>query len=208
MENEPAPPEKAAGVEDVEMTEAELTARAAAAAVPSTGAAAAPSVPPGSADAAAAIEVEVEEEEDGELEETQETARVTGDYEDDSEASETKDLTTQYHHIISTVAGLDSAWLTVLKSYDADNVLQTRYRWEAFEQWHKLNDKATEINAELATRGQQPLPPAKMFPQVYEHLSTMGMNVLTDWERETGYADADLDDRAKQSFVDHEKESR
>ncbi len=36
----------------------------------------------------------------------------------------------------------------------------------------------------------------------------MGMNVLTDREHETGYADSDLDDRMRQSFVDHEKESR
>ncbi len=47
-----------------------------------------------------------------------------------------------------------------------------------------------------------------MFPQVYEHLSTMGMNILTDHERETGYADSDLDDRMKQSLVDYDRESR
>ncbi len=70
-----------------------------------------------------------------------------------------------------------------------------------------MNVKAAEVNAELARGNQQPLPPAKMFPQMYEHLSSMGMNVLTDRERETGYANDDLEDRAMQSFCDFEAES-
>ncbi len=102
----------------------QLTAWAAATAVPAGGGAAVALVPQEGVDAAAAIGVE--EEENGELEETQETERVTGEYEDDSEVSEIEDLTTRYHHVISTVSGLDDAWLTILKSYEDDH-LQTRY---------------------------------------------------------------------------------
>ncbi len=69
MENERAPPEKSVGVEDVEMTETELTAQAADTAAPAAGAAAAPLVPQAFMDAAAALEAE--EEEDGELRDTQ-----------------------------------------------------------------------------------------------------------------------------------------
>ncbi len=47
-----------------------------------------------------------------------------------------------------------------------------------------------------------------MFPQMYDYLSNMGMNVLTDREHETGYADNDLEDWTRQSFRDYEAESR
>ncbi len=68
--------------------------------------------------------------------------------------------------------------------------------------------KATEVNAELARRNLPPLPPAKMFPKLYDYLSAMGMNILTDRERETGYTDDDLEDRRRQSVREHEAESR
>ncbi len=205
MESELTPPEKAAGVEDIEMADMRPTAQAAAAAVPAAGAAA---VLLGFAEAAAAIKVDVAEEEDEELVETQATTGATGDDEEDSESSEAEELTTRYHPVISSVAGLDGSWLTVLKSYDVETVLPTRYRNEAFEQWHKVNDKAVEINAELAARNLPPLLPTRMFPQVYAHLSNIGMNMLTDREHETGHADDDLEDRVRQSAQDHEAELR
>ncbi len=161
MEEDEAPPEKQANVEDVELTEMEPTAQAAAVAAPAAGAAAAPPpVPQASLDAAVAIEVEkVEEEEEGELVDTQETEKEPEELgpegeEGDSEdgGSEVGDLTTQCHHIIDTVSGLDNAWVTVLRSYQDDD-FQSRYRWEGFEQWNKLNEKAVKINAELAKRG-------------------------------------------------------
>ncbi len=215
MEEEEAPPENQAGVEDVEMTEIELTMQAAATAAPAAGAAAVPPMPQEFIDAAAAIKVErVEEEEEGELVDTQETEQGPGGLgpdgaEGDSEdgGSEAEDLTTQYHHVIDTVSGLDNAWLSILKSYQDDD-LQSRYRWEAFEQWNKLNKKAVEINAELAKRGQPPLPPAKMFLQVYEHLSSMGLGILSDREHETGCANPDLLDQLMQSLKDHDRESK
>ncbi len=54
----------------------------------------------------------------------------------------------------------------------------------------------------------KPLPPAKMFPLMYDHLSNMAMNVLTDQEHETGYADDDLEAWMMRSFHEYEAELR
>ncbi len=149
--------------------------------------------------------------EEDEAEKTQETEREPGQLEDDEEEDEdsvtSQDLTTHYHDIIDLQSGLDNAWATVLWSFQ-DNELQSRYRWEAFEQWNKINEKAAEVNAELVKRGQLALPPAKMFTQVYHHLSTMGLGILMDTEYETGYGDHDLKDRLMQSLKECDRESR
>ncbi len=207
-------PEKQANVKDVDMTEMELTAQAATAAGPVAGAAAAsPAVPQEFYDAAAAIEVETGGEDGAET--TQETEKEPGEVGDDEEEGEdedggsevSQDLTTHYHHVTDLQSGLDQSWLVVLWSYQ-DNKLQSHYRWEAFEQWNKVNEKAAEVNAELVKRGQPTLPPTKMFPQVYDHLSTMGLGILTDTERETGYGDPDLKDRLMQCLKEWDRESR
>ncbi len=79
---------------------------------------------------------------------------------------------------------------------------------EAFEHWNRINEKAAEVNAELEKREQLTLSPAKMFPQVWDHLSGMGLGILTDTERETGYGDPDLQDQLMQSLKEWDKESK
>ncbi len=116
-------------------------------------------------------------------------------------------ITTHYHDIVDTQSGLDNVWLTVLWSF-ANDLLQSRYWWEAFEQWNKINEKAAEVNAELEKRGQLPLLPAKMFLQVYSHLASMGLGILTMEEYETGYGDSNLKEQLNRSIAEYDKESR
>ncbi len=208
MEYKEAGPEKQAQVEDTEMAETEPTAEAAAAAAPAAGAeAAAAAVPPARQEAVAVIEVEEE------VEETQETeAREDGELGDDEdeeeEESETsEDLATHYHQVTDSQAALNDQWLLVLWSYQNEEV-QAHHQMEGLEYWTKANDKAKAVNVELQKRGKQTLPPAKMFPRVFQHLAGMGMEVLSQNELDTGYADDDLGARLNQSVRDWDKESK
>ncbi len=123
--------------------------------------------------AEAEVEVEADEEADDELEE-----------------EESEDLITHCFHITEGQSHYDDYWLTVSWSFQG-NEIPVHYRMEALECWDKMNNGAQAINEDLLARGKKPLLPSWMHPRLFEHMKLMGMDVLTQVEIDTGYADPD-----------------
>ncbi len=158
--------------------------------------------PAAGAEAAAAIEVE--EVEEGEVEPD---ADADNELEEDEEEEDSDDLITHYFHITEGQSHNDNNWLTVLWSFQ-DAELPVHYQMEGLEHWVRMNDKAQAVNEDLQSRGKKTLPPSLMFPNLFEHLKLMGMNVLTQNELDTGCGDPDIKDHLTLCIKEWDIESK